>query len=192
MARPKEFDPGTALAAAVDVFWRDGYDRASLDALMAGMQVGRQSLYDTFGDKRELYLRALARYRDDTQAAMRRLFASGQPVRNCFAALLFGIVDESRADHERGCLLLDANIERNRNDREVAALVKKNQAECEAIFADALASAQRSGELGAGKDPRALASFFVAAIQGMRSTARAASDRTALARTARVALAALD
>ena len=55
MARPKEFDPRTALSAAVQVFWRNGYEKTSLDDLMAAMQVGRQSLYDTFGDKRELY-----------------------------------------------------------------------------------------------------------------------------------------
>ena len=69
---------------------------------------------------------------------MRRLFASGRPVRDCFAAMLFGICNETRAQHERGCLLLDANIERNRDDRDVAALVRKNQAECERIFEDAL------------------------------------------------------
>lgn len=192
MARPKEFDPDTAVSAAVDVFWRDGYDKTSLDALMAGMHVGRQSLYDTFGDKHALYLRALERYRDDTQAAMRRLFASGRPVRDCFAAMLFGICNETRAQHERGCLLLDANIERNRDDRDVAALVRKNQAECERIFEDALRAAQRVRSLGARKDARALASFFVATIQGMRSSARAASDRAALEHIARVALSTLD
>jgi TetR/AcrR family transcriptional regulator, transcriptional repressor for nem operon len=51
MARTKEFDPDKALAAAVNVFWRSGYEQTSLDALMKGMGVARQSLYDTFGDK---------------------------------------------------------------------------------------------------------------------------------------------
>ena len=86
MARPKEFDPRTALSAAVQVFWRNGYEKTSLDDLMAAMQVGRQSLYDTFGDKRELYLSALEAYRGSTQAAMQRLFASGHPLRDCFVA----------------------------------------------------------------------------------------------------------
>src|SRR5437868_4348105 len=161
MARPKEFDPRTALSAAVQVFWRNGYEKTSLDDLMAAMQVGRQSLYDTFGDKRELYLSALEAYRDSTQAAMRRLFASGHPLRDCFAALLLGIVKESRADHERGCLLLSANLERNLDDKDIARLVKTNQAEVEALFEEALRRAQQSGDLSPQKDARALARFFV-------------------------------
>jgi TetR/AcrR family transcriptional repressor of nem operon len=192
MARPKEFDPRTALSAAVQVFWRNGYEKTSLNDLMAAMQVGRQSLYDTFGDKRELYLSALEAYRDSTQATMRRLFASGHPLRDCFAALLFGIVNESRADHQQGCLLLSANLERNLDDKQIARLVKTNQAEVEAIFEHALRKAQRSGELALDKDASALARFFVATIQGMRSTARASSNRAALEQVARVSLSTLD
>ncbi len=192
MARPKEFDPPAALSAAMQVFWRNGYEKTSLDDLMAAMQVGRQSLYDTFGDKRELYLSALEAYRDSTQAAMRRLFSSGHPLRDCFAALLLGIVNESRADHERGCLLLSANLERNLDDKPIAALVKTNQAQVEAIFEAALRKAQQSGELAGDKDPRALARFFMATIQGMRATARASSNRAGLEQVARIALSALD
>jgi len=192
MARPKEFDPRTALSAAMQVFWRNGYEKTSLDDLMSAMQVGRQSLYDTFGDKRDLYLSALEAYRDSTQAAMRRLFASGHPLRDCFAALLFGIVNESRADHQRGCLLLSANLERNLDDKHIATLVKANQAQVEALFEDVLRTAQQSGELAADKDPRALARFFLATIQGMRATARASSNRAALEQVARVALSTLD
>ena len=192
MARPKEFDPRAALSAAVGVFWRNGYEKTSLDDLMAAMQVGRQSLYDTFGDKRELYLSALEAYRGSTQAAMQRLFASGHPLRDCFAALLFGIVNESRADHQRGCLLLSANLERNLDDKQIAHLVKTNQAEVEAIFESALRRAQRSGEFAPDKNAAALARFFLATIQGMRSTARASSNRAALEQVARVALSTLD
>lgn len=191
MARPKEFDPRVALSAAVQVFWRNGFEKTSLDDLMAATHVGRQSLYDTFGDKRELYLSALEAYRDSTQVAIRQLLASGRPLRDCFAAILFGIVDESRADHERGCLLLSANLERDFEDRKVAALVKTNQAQVEALFEHALRKAQQSRELAADKDARALAKFFVATIQGMRATARAKSDRAGLEQVARVALSTL-
>lgn len=192
MARHKEFEPDAALTAAVEVFWGRGFDRTSLDQLMAAMHVGRQSLYDTFGDKRELYLRALDVYRESTQQAMRRLFASGRPLHECFGALLFGIVRESRADHERGCLLLAANLERDLGDKDIARLVTTNQAEVEALFEEALRNAQRAGELAATKDPAALARFFMVTIQGMRATARARSDRAALQQVANLALSMLD
>ena len=192
MARSKEFDPHAALSAATQAFWRNGYEKTSLDDLMAAMHVGRQSLYDTFGDKRELYLSALEAYRQSTQVAMRQLFASGRPLRECFGALLFGIAHESRVDHEKGCLLLSANLERNLDDKKIAALVKTNQAQVEALFEDALRRAQQSGELAPDKDARALARFFLASIQGMRATARASSNRAGLEQVARVALSALD
>jgi TetR/AcrR family transcriptional repressor of nem operon len=191
VARSKEFDPDRALKAAVDVFWSKGYEKTSLDDLMAAMSIGRQSLYDTFGDKRALYLSALDEYRTSTQSAMKALFNSGHPVQECFGAILHGICDESRADHERGCLLLSANLERNLEDKDVATLVRRNQSEVEAIFETALRAGQSRGELGADKDPAALANFLLATIQGMRQLARAASDRPALRRIAGVALSTL-
>jgi TetR/AcrR family transcriptional regulator, transcriptional repressor for nem operon len=192
MARPKAFDPASALAAAGRTFWRNGYEKTSIDDLMAETNVGRQSLYDTFGDKRALYLGALDAYRRSTQDVMRRLFASGRHVRQCFETILFGICEESRADHKRGCLLLSANLERDADDKTVAALVKRNHREVVAIFEDALLEAQRAGTLAANKNAPALAIFFVATIQGMRTTARAASDRVALRHVAHIALSALD
>jgi len=173
------------------VFWSKGYEKTSLDDLMAAMSIGRQSLYDTFGDKRALYLSALDEYRTSTQSAMKALFNSGHPVQECFGAILHGICDESRADHERGCLLLSANLERNLEDKDVATLVRRNQSEVEAIFETALRAGQSRGELGADKDPAALANFLLATIQGMRQLARAASDRPALRRIAGVALSTL-
>jgi TetR/AcrR family transcriptional regulator, transcriptional repressor for nem operon len=191
VARTKEFDPEAALEAAVDVFWRKGYEKTSLDDLIEAMGVGRQSLYNTFGDKRALYLRALDEYRTSTQRAMLRLFSSRHSVRECFGALLYGIAKESRADHERGCLLLSASLERDGDDADVAALVRRNQSEVERLFETALRDAQQRGELGAEKDPAALASFMLSTIQGMRHAARAKSDRTSLERVATIALSAL-
>ncbi len=66
MARHKEFDRDTALKAAIDVFSEHGYEGTSTDALLAAMKISRQSMYDTFGDKRSLYLEALKRYNIDS------------------------------------------------------------------------------------------------------------------------------
>jgi TetR/AcrR family transcriptional regulator, transcriptional repressor for nem operon len=192
MARTKKFDPKQALDAAMNVFWRLGYENTSLDVLMAEMGIARQSLYDTFGDKRSLYLKALAYYRDETNASMRRLFSSAPTVKEGFAKLLFGLSAESRAQHARGCLLLSANMERAAGDVVIADFLRRNQAEVESIFREALRHAQASGELSRKQDPAALARFFVVTIQGMRALARLKSDRRALEEVAKVALAVLD
>lgn len=189
MARTKEFDPERALAKAMNLFWRLGYENTSLDALLQEMGVARQSLYDTFGDKRALYLKAMAYYRDQTNGQMQRMLEQIPSVKDGFAKFLYGLAAETREQHERGCLLLSANLQRDTSDREIADLLRDNQERVEAIFSQALRRAQKQKELPRKQDPKALARFFVATIQGMRAMARLKSDRKALEEVARVALA---
>jgi len=192
MARKKGFDPHQALRAAVDVFWDSGYEKTSLDDLMNKMGVGRQSLYDTFGNKRSLYLQALDEYRAMTQADTKHLFASGRSVRDCFRAILFGIAGESRARLERGCMMINANLERARADKALNALIKRNATEVREIFSAALRSGQRAGEIPPDKDPAALATFMFSTVHGMRHLGRTTADRATLEQIATVALGALD
>ena len=191
MARRKEFDPDQALAKAMAVFWRLGYENTSLELLLREMGIAKQSLYDTYGDKRGLYMKALAYYRRQTNDGLRGLFGAGRPVKEAFAKLLFGLSAESKQQHERGCLLLSANLERDTSDASLAEFLRDNQAEVEGIFREALLRARKAGELSRNADTKALARFFTVTIQGMRAMARLRSDRKSLEQVARVALATL-
>jgi len=192
MARTKEFDPDKALKTAVDVFWRLGCEHTSLDTLMREMGISKQSLYDTFGDKRSLYFRAMARYRDETNAGLRDHFARQKSVKKGFAQLLLGMSREGKAEHERGCLLLNANLSRPIEDVEIAEFLRDNQRAVERIFTKALKDAKARGEIARGRNPAALAKFFVATIQGMRALGRLNHNRRELELIAAVALTALD
>ena len=110
------------------------------------------------------------------------------PVKSGFAKLLHGMAAETREQHDRGCLLLSANLHRDTKDAVVTNLLRDNEARVEAIFESALRRAQKKGELSAKENARALARFFVVTIQGMRALARLKSDRKALAQVADVAL----
>jgi TetR/AcrR family transcriptional repressor of nem operon len=188
VARRKGFDPAQALRAAVEAFWDSGYEQTSLDDLMAQMNVGRQSLYDTFGDKRSLYLLALDEYRRMTQASAKQLFDSGLSVRDCFRTILFDIVQSSKADLERGCLIINANLERSRADKAVAKLIKRNAIEVRALFSAALRAGQSAGDVPPQLNADELATFFFSTIGGMRHLGRATGDRATLEQTANVAL----
>ena len=192
MARRKEFDPDQALANAMAVFWRLGYENTSLELLLREMGIAKQNLYDTYGDKRGLYMKALAYYQRQTNDGLRGLFGAGRPVKKAFAKLLFGLSAESKQEHEQGCLLLSANLERDTSDATLAEFLRDNQAEVERIFREALLRARKAGELSRDADTKALARFFTVTIQGMRAMARLRSDRKSLEQVARVALAALD
>jgi len=169
------------------VFWRLGYENTSLEILLREMGIAKQSLYDTYGDKRGLYMKALAYYRRQTNHGLRRLFGAGRPVKEVLAKLLFGLSAESKHQHERGCLLLSANLERDMADVALGEFLRANQAEVEGIFREALLRAQKAGELSRKADAKALARFFTATIQGMRAMARLRSDRKSLEQVARVA-----
>ncbi len=189
MARPKEFDPKIALSKAMNLFWRLGYENTSMEALMKNMGIARQSLYDTFGDKRGLYLKALAYYRDQTNGQMQKMLDEIPSVRDGFAKLLYGIAAETREQHERGCMLLSANLQRDPKDAVVREFLRDNQARVEASFLRALARAEKQHELSPKSDHPALARFLVVTIQGMRAMARLKSDKKALEQVALVALA---
>ena len=188
MARSKEFETTRALRIAMDVFWRNGYESTSLELLMSEMGVAKQSLYDTFGDKRSLYFKAMALYREETNTSLRRVLASSSTVKHGFTKILRSLIAETREEHERGCLLLSANMERAVDDQEIAKFLQENQAEVESIFVEALRRAKSNGELLASDDPEALARFLIVVIQGMRAMARLKSDRPAMRQIAKLAL----
>jgi TetR/AcrR family transcriptional repressor of nem operon len=192
MARTKAFDPDTVLDAAVDAFRAHGFSALSLDGLLDRMGIARQSLYDTFGGKRAVYLQALGRYRDRNHRELRELFDGHLPIREALAQLLEGICGAPRDDLVDGCLLLNAALERAPDDAELAALLRDNQRSVERILRDAIARSIDAGELPANHDAAALARFFVTQVQGLRGTAKADPDRAALRRTAALALRVLD
>jgi TetR/AcrR family transcriptional repressor of nem operon len=144
---------------------------------MKAMGIARRSLYDTFGDKRALYVKALAFYRDETNGDMQRMLKATPSVKDGFAKLLFGLAAETREQHERGCLLLSANLQRDARDAVIADFLRDNQARVEAIFAGCAAQTRGNSRT---HDPKALAHFFVVTI--LFGPPRASSDRQALNR----------
>src|ERR1044072_4831053 len=79
--RPRAYDPAQALARAADTFWKAGYAGTSLDDLSAATGMNRPSLYAAFGDKRDLYLKTLEHYRDQSPALTRAALADDPPLR---------------------------------------------------------------------------------------------------------------
>jgi TetR/AcrR family transcriptional repressor of nem operon len=192
MARPKEFDRDQALACAMDVFWTKGFENASLDDLTQATGVGRQSLYDTFGDKRALYLAALQHYREAGEGEMLAALEGPQPLRLAVRACLDYVIRAvSTEGKRRGCLLVDAAVERSEHDEDVRRCVEGACGARTKALERRFIRAQKEGELGAHHDPRALAHFFYSTVQGLIVVAKSSGDRQALEQIARVALSVL-
>ena len=190
MPRTKEFRPEAALEAAMELFWRKGYGATSMRDLLDGMGIGRGSFYDTFGDKHALFLAALDRFEEArTGWVDEALEGSGMSgIEEVFRRSIEGLV---AFEPRRGCLLANSAVELAPHDPEVAGRISRYVRRTEEAFTGALDRARESGEIPAGKDPRALARFLVSNLHGLRVLARAGSDRRALEDAARVALEAL-
>lgn len=126
MARPREFDPNTVIEKAMHVFWKHGYQDASMPDLLEGMGLTRGSLYKAFKDKRSLYLKVLECYEG---AAVKAGVAAltqddGQDGSTRIVALFSGAAGRAAQGDTRGCLLCTAAAGTEMSDPEIAAAVK--------------------------------------------------------------------
>ena len=105
--RPRNFDETGALEKATQVFWSKGYDGVTIDDLVAGMGVGRPSLYAIFGDKRAIFLRALKIYADRKGAGAKKALLSPQSLRDSITSFLrYAVVSATEKGSARGCLMI--------------------------------------------------------------------------------------
>jgi len=192
VARTKEFDRDQALDKAMNLFWRCGYEATSLDALLKTMGIARQSLYDTFGDKHALFLAALERYMARRDGATSSALDSAHSAKRAIREIFMAIVSESTADKKRGCFGVNSALELAPHDTDVARLIVIRQRSVEEAFFRALERAREQGEISPKKDTRALARFLLAALQGLRVSAKADPHSPALVDIAEVALQTLD
>ena len=165
----------------MELFWRRGYEATSMRSLLEGMGLGRGSFYDTYGDKRALFLAALDRFeKNRTTWALEVLETSLSPVAGIEE--VFGRTLESLVGYEprRGCLLANSAVELAPHDPEVAAHISGYVRRLEGAFEDALERARKMGEIPKGSKPTALARFLVTSLHGLRVMARAGAERETL------------
>jgi TetR/AcrR family transcriptional regulator, transcriptional repressor for nem operon len=193
MARPKAFDRDDALENAMLIFWEKGFEATSMQDLVDAMNINRQSLYDTFGDKHELYRSALERYRaTEGRCAFLPLHELGS-IRERFERVFENLIDEAINDPcRKGCFVANATLEMSSRDAEIASLVQDGFLSLVQTFEDALSGAQSRGELNPDKTPRALALFLANTVQGLRITGKLTLERRILEDIARTALEMLD
>lgn len=166
--RTKEFEPEQIADAAMRVFWERGYAATSVQDLVEGTGLSRSSLYSTFESKQGLYQQALLRYQALTTSNV-ELLAEPGPAKALIERLLMRIVeDELGEGRQRGCLVANATLELAGHDEAVAELVAHNFLRLQKALEKLIVRGQKTGEIPAGKKPRALARFFVNTIQGMR------------------------
>ncbi|MEV5313849.1 MULTISPECIES: TetR/AcrR family transcriptional regulator [unclassified Streptomyces] len=194
MARSKEFDPDAVLQSALELFWRRGYEATSMADLVDHLGIGRASIYATFGNKRELYLKALDRYGESQNPLLLRELSQPGPalpaVRTVVRRFAAEAADESR--RSEGCFITNTAAELAPHDTAAARRVESSWEHLETLLHSALVRAQAQGELPEERDPRALARLLLVLLQGLRVVGKASTDPARVRDAAEQALALLD
>jgi TetR/AcrR family transcriptional repressor of nem operon len=185
MARPREFDRDEALERATCVFWAKGYASTSTDELIAAMGIGRQSLYNTFQDKRALYLEALESYSRTTNAGhLQRLNGAASPIAGV-KALLLGLISDDDDTRARGCMGVGAICEFGSTDPDIAALRSKASPALYRRLMERLKEGQAAGEIDRSLNCATAATFIQMTMQSIQLAARGGLDAMSLRAQAR-------
>ncbi|MER7692722.1 TetR/AcrR family transcriptional regulator [Streptomyces sp. NPDC097610] len=183
MGRPKQFDPDAAVEQAMQVFWRQGYGATTPQCLVDALGIGKGSLYNAFGGKRQLFDLALRRYLDLQNSAVAELLDGCGPVKERLRKALHFVAQADLADPDRrGCLALNTAMEFGRTDESVMAQVQGMFDRIEGAFRAVIAEGQRAGEIDPGRDAEALAGLLLNTVNGMRLMARVDSGPDRLLR----------
>jgi AcrR family transcriptional regulator len=192
MGRPREFDAETALDQAMEVFWRHGYEGATIAQLTEAMGINPPSLYACFGNKEGLLKAALDRYTKLRNVWMDEV-VSAPTARDVAERMLMGIADkQTDPANPPGCLLVQGGIACGTGSESVPFELAARRAENEDQLRDRFIRAKAEGDLKESADPAALARYVSAVSVGMGVMASSGSDREALQQVASVAVQAVE
>ena len=183
MARTKDFDVEAALDRAIEVFWEKGYEG---DVPCANcedrMGIGRQSLYDTFGDKQQLYLAAMdlysARNGAELKATLGKADAALPELRAYFSNFARMLAKDPK---RRGCMMTNAILEGGEDDA-IVSRCQKNERSMQRVFKDALERAKDRGQLRQDTSTTAASTLLMGQMYGMTVLAKSGSSAAALQR----------
>lgn len=186
--RPREFDADKALDRALKVFWRKGYEGASLTDLTRAMGINRPSLYAAFGDKASLFRQVLDRYAAGPACYVRD--ALNAPTARAVAErLLFGGIDlVTDPKHPRGCLAVQGALACGDEAKGVQKDLAARRSAGEAALRGRFARAAAEGDLPPDANPADLARYVMTVMHGLAVQAAGGARREELRRVAEVAL----
>ncbi len=194
MARNKAFLEEEVLNRAMQVFWKKGYNATSMEDLVTAMGINRASLYDTFGDKKQLFLKILAFYQHQSNQNINAVMARKKPSPKAqliaFAELL---MEESldATQESRGCLLANATSEMALLDPDICQFVTNNVQSFEQTFENLIRQGQVMGEFAAPISPQYAATFLSNFLYGVRTVSKTKPDATKMRESLVLALSVL-
>lgn len=193
MARIKEFDRETVLRRAMKTFWKKGYEGTSISDLTETMNISRSSLYDTYGDKQNLFIESLKYYLEANSLKRAEIFKNSFSVKQGITDYLTNVVSFLKdPDIPDGCFFTNAITNLGTSNDEISGILQyylEKQAEDFFLF---FQQGQENGEITEDKNPKELARFFIGLIRGLSVIAKLNEDRDYLKDIVKIGLRSLD
>lgn len=188
VGRPRSFDPDKALDKALRVFWRRGYEGASLPELTKAMGINRPSMYAAFGNKEQLFKKVVDRYCEEPTAHLEECLAA-PTIREVAERLIRGTAERlASPKNPRGCLILQGALACGKESDAIRRDLTARRAERELAICERFAQAAKKGELPKGVDPDGLARYVSTVMQGLAVQATSGATGEELMGIAEVAL----
>lgn len=189
MPRVKLFDENEVLSKAMNLFWKQGYAATSVQDLVSHLGINRASLYDTFGDKEQLFKKSFELYRKSNIEGLIQFFQSRPNVKKGFSELFDMAIQEAVLDKDsKGCFVVNTTTELIPNDESLLKILENNKRDFEKLFYEYLKKGQESGQLKTNQDLKSLASLFYTLYNGIRVVSKVSPNRKELSDSINVAL----
>jgi TetR/AcrR family transcriptional repressor of nem operon len=178
MSRTKDFDECDVLSKAVSIFWHKGYNGTSMQDLVDGLGISRSSLYDTYGDKHTLFIKALESYQMMASQRINNILHQSTSAKEAIEKVLgLTTLDLIGDNQHKGCFSINATIEVAPHDQEIKDIIAQNDQQAEDFFYQAVKKGQDNGEIPRDKNAKAMARFIFNTVKGMRVTAKSTTDK---------------
>ena len=188
MVRTRAFDQQETLRKVREVFWARGFAETSIDDLIEATGVGRQSLYNAYGNKAELYASAMRDYREGELERLHALLRRDLPLRVLLEQFFDAVIGLMMRQGGRGCFFANTAAEKDQVGADACAIVQDHLRGFEQALQLAIARALTRGELRSNRGPQAIAGFVLNTLTGLNAAARFAADRRQLRQVVEVAL----
>jgi TetR/AcrR family transcriptional repressor of nem operon len=179
--RPREFDIDRALEAATQQFWAVGYEATSLQDLLKSMGLSKSSLYQTFGNKHELFIRCLDHYQQSMVDKLNVQLNSSDSVKQFIGNFLEGVIAEAKnTSGRKGCLLVNTANELSQRDTDIAKAVTDGTGNVAKLFQQAIELGKQKKEISVDTSTEHLVSYLITAISGLRTMIKAGAETSTL------------
>lgn len=189
MSRPREFDVDRALCQSMEVFWTKGFKSTSYEDLTRTTQVKKQSLYCVFKDKRELFLKALALYREQSVAMLEELASREMPPLQKLEAICEAALFPNEEAMRRGCFMVNSLLEFGIDDRDVNREADLMFEEVERMLEQIIRSGQEQQLITTRQTSRELAALLNNALSGAKVMEKSGASRERIEAVLRTTLA---